>query len=50
MEIEVLKGMRRMLLQDHPKLLVEFHKGVDRRVALDLLASLGDDASADPAA
>jgi FkbM family methyltransferase len=43
MEIEVLKGMRRMLLRDHPKLVVEFHRGVDRKVALDLLAGVGYD-------
>lgn len=43
MEIEVLRGMRQMLLRDHPKLVVEFHTGVDRKVALDLLASVGYD-------
>jgi FkbM family methyltransferase len=48
MEIEVLKGMRQMLLRDHPKLVVEFHAGVDRRVALDLLASVGYDSTAHP--
>ena len=41
MEIEVLKGMRRMLTRDHPKLVVEFHAGVDRKVVLDLLGSVG---------
>jgi FkbM family methyltransferase len=49
MEIDVLKGMRQMLLRDHPKLVVEFHKGVDRRVALNLLASVGYDVSEHPA-
>jgi len=48
MEIQVLKGMRQMLLRDHPKLVVEFHTGVDRRVALDLLASVGYDTTAHP--
>jgi FkbM family methyltransferase len=43
MEIEVLKGMRQMLRRDHPKLVIEFHTGVDRKLALDLLASLGYD-------
>ena len=41
MEIEVLKGMRQMLLRDHPKLVIEFHTGVDRRLALDILAAAG---------
>jgi FkbM family methyltransferase len=48
MEIEVLKGMRNMLERDHPKLVVEFHTGVDRRLALDLLASLGYDTTPHP--
>ena len=43
MEIEALKGMRQTLLRDHPKLVVEFHTGVDRKVALDLLAAAGYD-------
>jgi len=48
MEIEALKGMRQMLLRDHPKLVVEFHHGVDRHSALHLLASLGYDTTAHP--
>jgi FkbM family methyltransferase len=48
MEIEVLKGMRQMLQRDHPKLVIEFHAGVDRRVALDLLAGIGYDRQAHP--
>jgi FkbM family methyltransferase len=48
MEIEVLKGMRKMLSRDHPKLVVEFHTGVDRRLALGLLAALGYDTVAYP--
>ena len=45
MEIEVLRGMRQMLMRDHPKLVVEFHKGVDRRVALELLTEVGYEVS-----
>jgi FkbM family methyltransferase len=48
MELEVLKGMRQMLLRDHPKLVVEFHSGVNRKTALDLLASLGYDTEPHP--
>src|ERR1019366_6394530 len=48
MEIEVLKGMRQMLLRDHPKLVVEFHTGVDRKAALNLLAGVGYDTTAHP--
>jgi FkbM family methyltransferase len=48
MEIEVLRGMRQMLERDHPKLVVEFHTGVDRGVALDLLASIGYDTQPRP--
>jgi FkbM family methyltransferase len=48
MEIEVLKGMRQMLLRDRPKLVVEFHAGVDRKAALDLLASAGYDTEPQP--
>ncbi|HTM52147.1 MAG TPA: FkbM family methyltransferase [Bryobacteraceae bacterium] len=41
MELEVIEGMRRMLLSQHPKLIVEFHCGVDRSRAVELLASCG---------
>jgi FkbM family methyltransferase len=48
MEIEVLKGMRQMLRRDHPQLAIEFHTGVDRNLALDLLASLDYDPRPQP--
>jgi FkbM family methyltransferase len=41
MELEVIEGMRQTLLSQHPKLIVEFHPGVDRARALDLLACCG---------
>jgi len=41
MEIETLKGMAKTLERDHPKLVIEFHRGVDRRVALGLLEGAG---------
>lgn len=41
MEFEVLRGMRQTLSTYHPKLVVEFHKGVDRREILDLLRECG---------
>jgi FkbM family methyltransferase len=48
MELEVLRGMRRMLERDQPQLVIEFHSGVDRREALDLLASVGYKADGAP--
>jgi FkbM family methyltransferase len=41
MELQVLKGMARILREHKPKLAVEFHKGVDRRQLLDLLNDTG---------
>jgi len=41
MEIEVLSGMQDVLKAQRPKLIVEFHTGVDRGKALELLASCG---------
>jgi len=41
MELEVLEGMRQTLCEQHPKLIVEFHSGVDRAKALELLSSYG---------
>jgi FkbM family methyltransferase len=41
MEIEVLKGMRDTLVLQHPKLVVEFHRGVDRDSLLDFLEGIG---------
>ena len=41
MELAVLRGMTGILRQYKPKLAVEFHKGVDRKQVLDLLAEIG---------
>jgi FkbM family methyltransferase len=41
MELEVIEGMRETLRAWHPKLIVEFHAGVDRAQALELLTSCG---------
>jgi FkbM family methyltransferase len=41
MELEVLEGMRATLAGQHPKLVIEFHSGVDRNRALQFLESLG---------
>ena len=41
MELEVMEGMRQTLRAWHPKLIVEFHAGVDRAQALELLTSCG---------
>src|SRR5438270_5796491 len=41
MELDVIEGMRDTLRQQHPKLIVEFHWGVDRARALELLACCG---------
>jgi len=41
MENAALAGMARSLHQWHPKLVIEFHKGVDRPAILDLLKSSG---------
>jgi len=41
MEAEVIAGMRESLLRHAPRLIVEFHRGVDRREVLGLLASAG---------
>jgi FkbM family methyltransferase len=41
MELHVLKGMRRLLEIWTPKLVIEFHPGVNRGLVLDLLASAG---------
>lgn len=57
MEIDVLRGMTKLLRMHTPKLIVELHSGVDRREFLDLLESCGyerrgapvhDEASAEP--
>jgi len=41
MEVQVVRGMSEVLKQNHPKLVVEVHAGVNRVELLDLLASAG---------
>jgi FkbM family methyltransferase len=41
MELDVLLGMRETLRRCRPKLIIEFHRGVDRAVAFDLLSAAG---------
>ncbi len=41
MEIDALRGMAALLGEVTPKLVVEFHRGVDRQRVLDLLESFG---------
>jgi FkbM family methyltransferase len=41
MELQVIAGMRELLARWAPKLIVEFHRGVNRGEALELLASAG---------
>jgi FkbM family methyltransferase len=41
MELEVIGGMRHMLSCYKPKVIVEFHAGVDRRSIIDLLSGCG---------
>ena len=41
MEIDVLRGMENILRQNKPKLVVELHKGVDRKVFLNLIELSG---------
>ncbi len=41
MEAEALSGMRNLLCQWHPKLVVEFHRGVERPRVVDLIAGCG---------
>jgi hypothetical protein len=48
MELEVIEGMRQTLLSQHPKLIVEFHSGVDRARALELLSECGYSAPGAP--
>ena len=40
-ELDVLRGMREMLLRDHPDLVVELHQGVDRDAFSSFLADAG---------
>jgi FkbM family methyltransferase len=48
MELAVLEGMRATLTVQQPKLIVEFHAGVDRRSILNLLATCGYRADGEP--
>ena len=48
MELSVLEGMRATLTLYQPKLIVEFHAGVDRRSLLNLLATCGYRAEGTP--
>ncbi len=48
MEIEVIKGMSDLLAEFKPKLVVELHRGIDRRHLLDLIESLGYSRTAIP--
>lgn len=41
MEAQVLSGMTGMLMASHPLLVIEFHRGVDRREILGLLRQCG---------
>lgn len=41
MELDVLEGMRHTLRSQHPKLIVEFHTGVNRARVLELLFACG---------
>jgi FkbM family methyltransferase len=41
MEIEALKGMKNILLEQHPKLAIEVHDGVDRNELVDFLETVG---------
>lgn len=43
MELDVLTGMVASLAKHRPKLVVEFHRGVDRKEILDLLSEVGYD-------
>jgi len=41
MELDVLNGMRNILIERQPKLIVELHSGVDRTSLRRLLGSIG---------
>ena len=41
MELDVLRGMEQLLRSHRPKLVIEFHRGVDQGAILDLLDSVG---------
>ncbi len=48
MELDVLQGMRSLLMAYAPKLVVELHRGVSRRAILDLLNDCGYEPSGTP--
>jgi FkbM family methyltransferase len=48
MELQVLEGMRGTLAAHRPKLVLEFHSGVDRNRILELLANAGYELPATP--
>jgi len=48
MELDVLEGMRGALSRHQPKVIVEFHHGVDRRSILSLLGSCGYSEEGEP--
>jgi FkbM family methyltransferase len=48
MELGVIKGMRDTLASYRPKVIVEFHAGVDRRAVIGLLDSCGYAGSGEP--
>jgi FkbM family methyltransferase len=48
LEFQVLLGMREQLTRWSPKLVIEFHHGVDRHEILDLLISCGYSAQFEP--
>jgi hypothetical protein len=41
MEVDVLRSMYNTLTEQHPKLVVEVHRGVDRVELLALIESMG---------
>ena len=48
MELAVIEGMRGALTRERPKLIIEFHTGVDRRAILNLLGACGYGATGEP--
>jgi FkbM family methyltransferase len=48
MEIETLQGMQRILREFHPKLVIEFHRQVDRDELLSLVEACGYSKAAKP--
>jgi FkbM family methyltransferase len=48
MELAVIEGMRGALTRQRPKLIIEFHTGVDRRAILNLLGACGYSVAGEP--